>query len=196
MKARAVIGSNYGDEGKGLITDYLCHKYESDIVVRSNGGAQAGHTVETPKGDRHVFGHFSSGFFNGATTYLSKYFVANPFLFWKEYHILSKYRLDNRVLFDPRCIITTPYDMLINQMIEDRRGENKHGSCGVGFGETIQRNLDPEYSLYYWQIRELGLCEKIEEIRNYLLLLKRINWNSKNQINYLIKNIYTAKHLN
>ena len=43
MKASIVIGANYGDEGKGLMTDYLCRKHNADVVVRFNGGAQAGH---------------------------------------------------------------------------------------------------------------------------------------------------------
>jgi adenylosuccinate synthase len=47
-------------------------------VVRFNGGAQAGHTVVTPDGRRHVFSHVGSGAFAGAATFLSRFFVANP----------------------------------------------------------------------------------------------------------------------
>ncbi len=49
----AVIGSQYGDEGKGLVTDYLARP--ETLVVRYNGGAQAGHTVTGPSGRRHEF---------------------------------------------------------------------------------------------------------------------------------------------
>ena len=70
MKAYAVIGANYGDEGKGLITDYLCRQVENPLVIRFNGGAQAGHTVTTPEGIRHIFSHFGSGTLAGAS-YLS-----------------------------------------------------------------------------------------------------------------------------
>ena len=60
--AKTVIGANYGDEGKGLTTDYFAAEHGSDaLVVRFNGGAQAGHTVTTPDGGRHVFSHFGSG---------------------------------------------------------------------------------------------------------------------------------------
>lgn len=58
---KVVIGSNFGDEGKGLMTDYFCaeasKRNESCIVALCNGGAQRGHTVVTPDGIRHVFHH-------------------------------------------------------------------------------------------------------------------------------------------
>lgn len=143
MKADVVIGANFGDEGKGLMTDYLASQYNKPLVVRFNSGAQAGHTVTTPDGRRHVFSHFGSGAFVGAETYLSEYFVANPILFFKELAILEKLGLPLsglRVWADRKNLITTPYDMMINQIVERRRGNSRHGSCGLGFNETIQRN--------------------------------------------------------
>ena len=83
MIARIVIGANFGDEGKGLVTDYLCSQ-GAGVVVRFNGGAQAGHTVVTPEGERHVFRHFGSGTFLGVPTFLSQFFVCNPILFFEE----------------------------------------------------------------------------------------------------------------
>jgi hypothetical protein len=63
----AVIGNNYGDEGKGLAVDYLTLSGHN-LVVRHNGGAQAGHTVDR-EDKRFVFHELSSGSFNGADTY-------------------------------------------------------------------------------------------------------------------------------
>ena len=81
-KAYAVIGSNWGDEGKGNVTDILCSKEPlKTINVRINGGAQASHTVVTQDGKRHAFSHFGSGTFAGAPTYLSKEFIVNLFSF-------------------------------------------------------------------------------------------------------------------
>ena len=69
----AVIGNNYGDEGKGLAVDYLTLSGHN-LVVRHNGGAQAGHTVD--KEDRRfVFHELSSGSFNGADTYWASTFL-------------------------------------------------------------------------------------------------------------------------
>ena len=83
-KAYAVIGANFGDEGKGLMTDLFCRTDSSVINIRSNGGAQAGHTVCTSDGKRHIFSHIGSGSFAGADTYLSEFFILNPMLFSRE----------------------------------------------------------------------------------------------------------------
>ena len=139
-KVIAVIGAGYGDEGKGLMTDYYSSQYTDAVVIRSNGGAQAGHTVVTPEGDRHVFSHFGSGTFNGSPTFLSKHFVCNPILFVKEHKLLiDKFGIEPEVYVDGGSIITTPFDMLLNQTHEAIRGDDLHGSCGVGFGETLER---------------------------------------------------------
>jgi adenylosuccinate synthase len=138
-KVSCVIGANLGDEGKGLITDYLARVKGADLVVRFNGGAQAGHTVVTPEGDRHVFSHFGSGTFAGVPTFLSRYFILNPIIFRQEREKLLKKGFDPKVICDYRCMITTPWDMMWNQYLEEMRGDSKHGSCGVGIGATIDR---------------------------------------------------------
>jgi adenylosuccinate synthase len=139
-QADVVIGANFGDEGKGLFTDYAAARYGRDgLVVRFNGGAQAGHTVTTPEGQRHVFSHFGSGTLAGAATYLSRFFVCNPLLFGKELHRLREQQMAPLVYVDSQCPLTTPYDMMVNQIVEESRGGARHGSCGVGFGETLER---------------------------------------------------------
>lgn len=141
---KVVIDANYGDSGKGLMTDYFCHKAMQKsnkcLVVCSNGGAQRGHTVETPEGIRHVFHHFGSGTLVGADTYLPDKFILNPMIFRKEYEELEKLGFIPKVYVNGKCIITTPYDMILNQYLEFERGDNKHGSCGCGIWETIVRN--------------------------------------------------------
>jgi len=138
MKSSVVIGANWGDEGKGLMTDYLCKKYNADLIIRFNGGAQAGHTVVTPEGKRHVFSHIGSGFFLGVPTYLSEYFILNPILFKKEYNDLS-ITDSYKIYISPKSEITTYWDMLANRAMEEMRGNNPHGSCGAGINTTIQR---------------------------------------------------------
>ncbi len=176
-KICVVIGAAYGDEGKGLMTDYLTHQIMESgrhaTVVRFNGGAQAGHTVTTPDGSRrHVFHHFGSGSFAGASTLLGPEFVCNPILFASERKELVHAGVYiGRVGVDPKCPITTPYDMLLNQFIEKQRGINKHGSCGVGFGETLEREQrDHTNSLVYDDMRRLQCDFEIDqrERHNYL----------------------------
>lgn len=189
MKAWAVIGANYGDESKGKHVDYLCAKHGVDLVVRFNGGAQAGHTVVTPDGRRHVFHHFGSGTFLGVPTYLSRFFVCNPILFNREFDELRpKLSVDPVVYVDPTCLVTTPWDMVINQEVERMRGEKRHGSCGVGFNETIERSKQECFELRVvdlhnhdfrnatiariikewlpWRIAELGLNK--DKLKSYL----------------------------
>lgn len=148
-RTMVVIGANYGDEGKGLIVDYLAANTPGEkVVVRFNGGTQAGHTVVTPEGKRHVFSHFGSGTLAGASTYLAKHFVCNPLIFWKEANHIRELGAEPIIFADPRCFVTTPYDMLMNQMVEEKRGDKRHGSVGVGFGETIERNIYPAFQLW------------------------------------------------
>lgn len=138
-RAKVIIGAGYGDEGKGLMTDYFSSQSPDSLIVRFNGGAQAGHTVVSPDNVRHVFSHFGSGTLNGCDTYLSHHFVCNPILFKKEHLELDSKHCAPKVYVHPLSLITTPYDMIINQALEMHRGNDRHGSVGVGFGETIER---------------------------------------------------------
>lgn len=166
-RADIVIGANFGDEGKGLVTDYLASKTGEDtLVVRHNGGAQAGHTVTTPDGRRHVFKHFGSGSFAGAKTYLSRFYVCNPLLYFKELEMLQSLGVEPIVYADPRAPVSTPYDMMINQIVEEHRADGRHGSCGVGFGETLERDAYPEYSLGVSDLKNrVFLRGQLEKIR-------------------------------
>jgi len=143
-KIKVVIGSAFGDEGKGLMTDYFCNQkpfIEDALNIRFCGGSQAGHTVVTPDGVRHVFSHFGAGILNNnVATYLNKDFIVNPIIFWKEYNKLIKLGIKPKVYLHPQCKITLPFDMMVNQMIERYRGDNRHGSCGLGINETLVRN--------------------------------------------------------
>ena len=153
-KAYAVIGANFGDEGKGLMTDLFCRTDSSVINIRSNGGAQAGHTVCTSDGKRHIFSHIGSGSFAGADTYLSEFFILNPMLFSRE---LAQLGSDTGNIFiDGRCRVTLPCDMLLNQMAETMRGNNRHGSCGVGIFETVVRSRDSRYAFDYDYVLKEG----------------------------------------
>ncbi|MCE6958795.1 adenylosuccinate synthetase [Cereibacter sphaeroides] len=142
--AHAVIGAGFGDEGKGLATDALAARLRNEgrdvTVVRSNGGAQAGHGVERPGGVRHVFHHLGSGSLAGARTHLSRFFVAHPMVFFDELvAVAGLARQSPEITIDPRALVTTPFDVALNQVVEEARGGARHGSCGMGFGETIER---------------------------------------------------------
>ena len=145
MVIKVVIGANFGDEGKGLMTDYFCHQStlrgEKSLVVLHNGGAQRGHTVVTPDGNRHVFHHFGSGTLVGADTYLSEEFVLNPMIFRQEWEELEEMGVTPKIYVNHACKVTTPFDMILNQIIEESRDNSRHGSCGMGINETIIRDV-------------------------------------------------------
>ncbi len=173
MRARVVIGANFGDEGKGLLVDYLAAQ-GAGMVVRFNGGAQAGHTVVTPDGLRHVFGHIGSGALCGVPTFLSQFFVCNPLAFLREYRELQGLRLSPVVYAHPNCLVTTFADMMINQTIEDQRAGKRHGSCGMGVNETIMRSDIPELQITmsdlwngvpFFENRLAQICGKYAEFR-------------------------------
>ena len=138
--AHIVIGAAYGDEGKGYLVDRLSN--HRTLVVRFNGGAQAGHTVVNPRFGRHVFSHIGAGTFRGADTYLSKDFIINPMMFVSEYNILTQrfFVKRPRVAASPDCRVTTFYDAMYNQWLENNRGDARHGSCGMGINATVDRD--------------------------------------------------------
>lgn len=160
-RAIVVIGAAFGDEGKGLLTDYFCRQdggASDTIVVRFNGGAQAGHTVVTPDGLRHVFHHFGAGTLAGARTYLSKYFLVNPIVWAEEHQELEALKpgMRLRLFVDHEAPVTTLFDMVINQAVEAKRGIFRHGSCGAGIHETMQRHKDPRYRIVAGDIEAPG----------------------------------------
>lgn len=167
----AVVGAGYGDEGKGVATDVLAARYGSDaVVVRANSGAQAGHTVTTPDGRRHVFHHVGSGSFAGAATFLGPRFVSNPMLLGRELEDLALKDVRPRILADARGLASTPYDVMLNQFVETDRAGGRHGSCGIGFGETIERNLRPEFALALDGLRDpAALRAGLDRIRRLWL---------------------------
>lgn len=153
IKNIAVItGANYGDEGKGLGTYQFCKSFIkkglNPLVICHNGGAQRGHTV-IHEGTRHVFRHVGSGSFLDCPTYLSEDFILNPIIFREEYEeLLEKgVELDNKVFVSEKCLVTTPYEMFLNDMKERKRNKSKHGSCGIGIFETIQRNKEVNFAI-------------------------------------------------
>lgn len=167
MDIKIIAGANFGDEGKGLLTDYFAFQSkENCLVIKCNGGSQAGHTVVTPDFIKHVFHHFGSGTFAQAQTYLSKDFIVNPILFRKEREELKQKGMSPICFVNQDCLLTTPYDMLMNQIAEKSRKEQKHGSCGAGIWETIVRN---QYTVKDFYRSRQKRKQMLDEIRkNYI----------------------------
>jgi adenylosuccinate synthase len=165
--AAVVIGTAFGDEGKGLMTDALASEAgPQTTVVRFNGGAQAGHTVQTPDGRRHVFHQFGSGAFAGARTHLSRFFIANPILFLREREALRQLGAHTEVTISEEALISTPWDMFANTEAETWRGTSRHGSCGIGIGETVARNEQTPFRLTMGDLASPGFVDRLKAIRD------------------------------
>lgn len=168
VDVKVVIGSNYGDECKGLATHYFSQQAKNNnklcLNVLYNGGCQRGHTVELKNGARHIFHHFGSGTYDAAHTYFDKDFMVNPMVFVKEINDLYSNEIEPVCFISPECRVTTPYDIFINQIVEMSRDKNRHGSCGYGIWETQQRYETSEYNLSFSQL----ISKTDSEIIGYL----------------------------
>jgi adenylosuccinate synthase len=142
MNTKIVLGLLFGDEGKGNTTAHFARN-DNSLVIRFNGGHQAGHTV-VKDNYRHIFSSFGSGTLNGASTFISEYCTFSPSSFYNEHLNLSKNGYSARHFIHPLAMVTTPFDIEINRR---RETLNQHGSVGSGFGTTIERSQSP-YKLY------------------------------------------------
>lgn len=150
----ALIDLAFGDAGKGKFVDAWVRASGAHTVVRFNGGAQAGHNVVLPDGRHHTFSQWGAGtFVPGVATVLAEPVVVHPGALLHEADALALAGVRDawqRLLIDARCRVTTPYLQAANRLREGARGAAAHGSCGVGFGETVALSLDhPELTLRY-----------------------------------------------
>ncbi len=186
QRAILLAGLGFGDEGKGTMVDYLSRTYNAAVVVRYNGGSQAAHNVVTKDGRHHTFAQFGSGsFVLGVKTFLSRYMVTNPLSMMPEAEHLESLGLGDiwrRLYVDSRALVTTPYHQAANRLRETARGAQRHGSCGLGVGETILDFQRGEESVFVADLQTLGLLtdklqhirqRKIESLQNELELSQR-----------------------
>ncbi len=163
MNGYVVVGALFGDEGKGLVTDFICSRVEKPLVIRYSGGQQAGHTVVLD-GKSHVFSNFGSGTLRGAPTYWAPTATFDPVGMMKELKILLAMGLFPKLFIDERCPMTTPYDKMHNRALNLKNG---HGTCGVGVGATIERQ-EKLHSLTAGDLGSQFVFEtKLEAVRKY-----------------------------
>jgi adenylosuccinate synthase len=141
-----IAGLGFGDEGKGTTVDYLARRFDTSFVVRYNGGAQAAHNVVLPDGRHHTFSQFgSASFVPDVSTYLSRYMLVNPIALMNEDRHLRSIGIKNameRLFISGESLVTTPFHISANRLKEINRGKNRHGSCGMGIGETTSDALE------------------------------------------------------
>lgn len=139
-RAYVIVDLGFGDSGKGTIVDALARRVGASLVVRYNGGPQAGHNVVTRDGRHHTFSQWGAGTFAGVPTYLSEYMMIDPAAMEPEAEHLEQQGVADPwdlLSVDDRCLVVTPFHRAVNRIRELARGDRRrHGSCGMGVGEA------------------------------------------------------------
>lgn len=167
----AVIGKNFGDEGKGLAVDFLADVPGRVLVIRHNGGAQSGHTVDRPD-KRFIFHELSSGSFCHADTFWADTYFPDLYKLGEErdafYEVAGFYP---DIYSDENARITIIDDVLLNMAAESMRGDQRHGSCGMGIYEAQCRS-EAGFAITIKELlswTEEECLEKLHEIRSVYL---------------------------
>lgn len=160
---RAIVGANWGDEGKGKITDMLAK--ESDIIVRFQGGSNAGHTIINNYGKFALHLLPSGVFYHHTTSVIGNGVALNiPFLVKEIEDIVSKGVPKPHILVSDRAQILMPYHILFDQYEEERLGKKSFGSTKSG----IAPFYSDKYAKTGFQVSELfdesSLKEKVERV--------------------------------
>ena len=142
MRTIAVIGKNFGDEGKGFTCSRLASSLKNALIIKHNGGGQAGHTVEDPKGKwRFIHHQIGAGAEYHVPTLFADSFMPDLFQLGKEVKEFTELFGFQPILYSEKnARVTTIDDVLLNMGAEVARGKNRHGSCGMGIEECVQRN--------------------------------------------------------
>ena len=134
MSGIVVVGSQWGDEGKGKITDYLAQK--ADVVVRYQGGNNAGHTIEF-NGQKFALRLIPSGIFTSGNVILGNGMVINPKALLEEMKYLNDAGVStDGIKISDRAHVILPYHLEIDAMQEKLRGDKNIGTTKKGIGPT------------------------------------------------------------
>ena len=160
---RAIVGANWGDEGKGKITDMLAET--SDIIVRFQGGSNAGHTIINNYGKFALHLLPSGVFYNHTTSIIGNGVALNiPYLVKEINSLIEKGVPKPKVLVSDRAQIIMPYHIKFDEYEEERLGKNSFGSTKSG----IAPFYSDKYAKIGFQVSELFddeiLKEKIERV--------------------------------
>ena len=155
---KAVVGANWGDEGKGKITDTLAQK--ADIIVRFQGGANAGHTIVNNYGKFALHTLPSGVFYDHTTSVIGNGVALNIPVFFKEYNeVVSRGVPAPKILISERAQMVMPYHILFDQYEEERLGGKSFGSTKSG----IAPFYSDKYAKIGFQVSELFDEEHLKE---------------------------------
>lgn len=156
QKVKVVVGANYGDEGKGLVSYCLGETAigsgERVLTVLYNGGAQRAHTARG-----RIFHCTGPSDMIGGDTYYHHKFLLDPITLWLT---------EETVYIDPHCRVILPCDVVRNRNKEIERGNKKHGSCGMGIFEASKRSANSHYLVEAAELLDpYALYNKVKRIQ-------------------------------
>ena len=194
MAGVVVVGSMWGDEGKGKITDYLAQK--ADVVCRYAGGNNAGHTI-VYSGKKFALKLIPSGIFSGHEVIMGNGMVVNPKAFLEEVKYLNDGGIDtSKIRISDRCHVILPYHLEIDELQEKRKGDksigttkrgigpayvDKYSRIGIRMGEFVDEELFlerlketfPMKVAEYPELKDMFTVEGIfEEYKEYAKIIK------------------------
>lgn len=158
---KTVIGANYGDEGKGLLTRYFCLKEKNPIVIFYNGSSNRGSAIDFKQVNNSIkVNAIGAGTVDGIPTYYSKYFAISLNDIYR-----NLYNINVKLYIDKECEIITPFDKLVDNIIfldKKYKGE-KYNSCCAGNNSLYYRKQNG-ITLIYNDLLEKDNRQLIENI--------------------------------
>lgn len=174
MSTLVILGAQWGDEGKGKITDYLAETAE--VVVRFQGGNNAGHTVEV--GDKKYKLHLiPSGIINGKKlNIIGNGVVLDPLAFFSELEYLKTKGLsinEENLIVSDRANVIMPYHKVLDQLKEKARGKNDIGTTGKGIGpaytDKVERSGIRVCDLLHPESLKEKITQNLQEKNQYIV---------------------------
>ncbi len=209
-KVDVVIGTFFGDEGKGKIIDFLASK--ADISIRCTGGNNAGHTVEA-MGKKFAMHLIPSGLLNNAIGVIGNGVVIDPRVLLEEIKLLKDNGIDtNKLKISDHAHVILPYHIMMDKLLEEIRKSNKIGTtargigpcycdkyerCGIrfvdfvgdNFKELLKINIEKKNAFFELYGKEkLNFEEVYNEYKEYARLLKPYMIDSVNYLHNEIEN--------
>ena len=167
MSILVIVGTQWGDEGKGKITDLLSENY--DIIARYQGGSNAGHTVVLDK-DKFIFQLLPSGILHqGKVCLIGNGVVLDPEILFQEIENLQKHNIDikERLFIDYKTHIILPYHKITDEALEEDKESRKIGTTKSGIGPAYADKLSRVGIRVCDLIHTENLSQKLDMILKY-----------------------------
>ena len=175
LMVKAIVGANWGDEGKGKITDFFAK--EADFTVRFQGGANAGHTIINNNGKFALHQLPSGVFYNNVTNIISNGCALNIESLLDELHRLESSDINCNLMISNRVQILLEHHILIDKLEEQRLADRAFGSTKSGIAPFYAEKYS-KTGLQLWELYDINLKERLKQIYD--------------KINNIIKSTYNA----